>query len=442
MQDPSTAPGRQLGLLTALAIVAGESIAIGIFLTPASMARSLGSPLLLALVWCAMAAMALCGALCFSELAVRFPQSGGEYVYLRAGFGPTVAFLYGWMGTIVMYPGVAAALAVGSQSYVAQVFPLPPAVLALEPAFIICLFCAINLIGTRLTGAVAGVSTVLKILLICGTALWAVSSGRAHMANLLPFAVRRAGSDPLIPALGGAVVSAFFSLGGWWEAGKIAGDMRNPRRDLPIAFLGGVSLVGLIYILVSEVFLAVVPLDRVSSNTAFVAQFGAELFGPAGARLLSGCVLVCVFSGIAALTMAAPRVVFAMAQNGQFFSAFGRIHPRFGTPANAVLLQGVLALAVLGLGAFDRVLAFIIFSAVLFLGLTVCTLFRLPERPRAWWFPWAPVVFVAFCAVIDLLLLARSPLPALAGIALVLCGLPLRRFFSPHPNLIPQRREI
>jgi APA family basic amino acid/polyamine antiporter len=432
---------RQLGLMPALAIVTGESIAIGIFLTPASMARSLGSPLLLALVWGGMVLMAFCGALCFSDLAVRFPQSGGEYVYLRAGFGDTVAFLYGWMGTFVMYPGVAAALAVGSQAYVAQVLPLPASALALEPALAICLFCGLNLLGTRLTGAVASVTTALKIALILGTALWALGSGHAHLSNLLPFATRRPGADPLIAAIAGAAVSAFFSLGGWWEAGKIAGEMRNPRRDLPIAFLGGVTFVGLIYLLVSEIFLAVVPLDRVSSNTAFVAQFGAELFGPAGARLLSVCVLVCVFSGLAALSMASPRVVFAMACNGQFFPAFGRLHARLGTPANAILLESALALAVLGLGAFDRVLAFIIFSAVLFLALTVYTLFRLPHPPRVWWFPWAPVAFIGFCILLDLLLLVRSPLPALAGVVLVFCGLPLRRLFAPANELISQRSE-
>ena len=131
-----------------------------------------------------------------------------------------------------------------------------------------------------------------------------------------------------------------------------------------------------------------------------------------------------------------------MARNGQFFPAFGRMHARRGTPVNAILLESALALAVLGLGAFDRVLAFIIFSAVLFLALTVYTLFRLPHPPRAWWFPWAPVAFIGFCALLDILLLARSPLPALAGVAIVLCGLPLRRLFVPSAQLISQRSEF
>src|SRR5664280_738790 len=139
---------RQLGLGAAIAVVTGESIALGIFLTPAAMARSLGSPLLLGLVWLAMALMAMCGALCYAELAIRFPESGGEYVYLRAGYGDRIAFLYGWMSAIVMYPGVAAALAVGATAYVVQILPLNARTIAIVPASILCTFGAVNLAGT------------------------------------------------------------------------------------------------------------------------------------------------------------------------------------------------------------------------------------------------------------------------------------------------------
>src|SRR6202522_822893 len=153
---------RQLGLAAAIAVVTGESIALGIFLTPAAMAKSLGSPLLLALVWLGIALMAMCGALCYSELAIRFPESGGEYVYLRAGYGEQVAFLYGWMSSIVMYPGVAAALAVGSAPYLAQVLPIGTVGLSAMPVILLCVFGAINLLGTRLSGAIMSFVNILK----------------------------------------------------------------------------------------------------------------------------------------------------------------------------------------------------------------------------------------------------------------------------------------
>src|SRR5277367_2185450 len=152
MQQQKNQDKRQLGLPAAIAVVTGETIALGIFLTPAAMAKSLGSPLLLGLVWLGIALMAMCGALAYSELAIRFPQSGGEYVYLRAGYGENIAFLYGWSSTIVMYPGLVAALAVGSTPYVAQLLPagtlLPTGFkgLAAVPALLICLFGVINLI--------------------------------------------------------------------------------------------------------------------------------------------------------------------------------------------------------------------------------------------------------------------------------------------------------
>jgi basic amino acid/polyamine antiporter, APA family len=434
MQAPDK---RQLGLRAAIAVVTGEAIALGIFLTPAAMAKSLGSPLLLGLVWLGIALMAMCGALSYSELAIRFPQSGGEYVYLRAGYGEGVAFLYGWSSTMVMYPGLVAALAVGCTPYVAQLLPAGFKGLAAVPALLICLFGVINLIGTRLGATVMSLVNGFKIVILLALVGWAVVSGHAHIANLLPFTVRRPGSDPLFPAIAGGVMSAFFSFGGWWEAGKIAGEIRNPQRTLPLAFVGGVSVVTAIYLLISATFLAVLPIDQVSSNTAFVAQFGGVLFGAAGARVLSACVLVCVCGGIAAITMAAPRVCLAMSQSGAFFPLFGRLHPRFGTPANAILLQTGLALAVLFFGAFDRVLSYIIFSAILFLALAASSLFRLREPVRRWWFPAAPIGFIVLSALIALLILMHDPLPALVGVAIVLCGVPVRRFILANRPAIP-----
>ena len=434
-------PEKQLGLAAAIAVVTGESIALGIFLTPAAMAKSLGSPLLLGAVWLGMALMAMCGALCYSELAIRFPESGGEYVYLRAGYGEQVGFLYGWMSSIVMYPGVAAALAVGSAPYLAQVFPLSPRALTAVPIIMLCVFCIINLLGTRLSGVILSFVNILKLLILFALVGWAAISGHAHWSNLLPLAERRTGSDAIFPAVAGAVVSAFFSFGGWWEASKIAGEVRNPKKTLPLAFIGGVTIVTAVYLLISAAFLSVLPIEKLTSNTAFVAQFGGVLFGAAGARVLSVCVLLCVCGGMAALTMAAPRVCYAMAQSGAFFPAFGKLHPRFGTPANAILLQTGLSLAVLMLGAFDRVLAYIIFSAVIFLALAASTLFRTTQRVRAWWFPVAPILFIALSILIALLILMHDPLPALVGVGIVLCGIPLRRFLAPRPAAQPLTLE-
>jgi basic amino acid/polyamine antiporter, APA family len=404
---------RRIGLAGTIALVTGESIALGIFLTPAAMAKSLGAPLLLAAVWCGMGLITMCGALCYSELAVRFPLAGGEYVYLREGYGSRVAFLYGWMSAAVLDPGLAAVLAVGAAPYVVSLTGESP----------------------RLSQSVMAGANLLKIGVLLCLVGWAWLSGHATVHNLLPLAQRRPGSEPIFAAIAGATVSAFFSFGGWWEAGKIAGEVRNPRRNLPLAFTIGVLLVTAVYLLVSFAFLSVVPLQQIASNTAFVAQFGLALFGNLGGKILSGCVLLSVMGGLMALTMAAPRVYYAMAKDGAFFAACGRLHPRFGTPVNAVLLQTGLALLVLCFGAFDRILSFIIFSAVCFLALSAASLFRLQTPVRSWWFPAAPALFLLGCAVTNLMILMHDPVPALLGLLIVLCGDPIRRFLFSKPQL-------
>jgi basic amino acid/polyamine antiporter, APA family len=428
---------RQIGVWAATAVVTGEAISLGIFLTPAAMARSLGSPALLVAVWCGMAVMTLAGALCFTELAIRNPQDGGEYLYLRRGFGPRVAFLYAWMAALVMYPGVAASLCVGTMPYLQALLPIPAWLVPALPAVILASLGAVNYIGMRLSSSLMTLLNWLKIPVLIALVTWAWASGHATAANLAPLAERRAGSDPLGAAIAGAAVSAFFCFGGWWEAGKIAGQVRNPQRTLPIAFTGGVLIVTALYLLVSLGFVAVVPMQQIHSNTAFVHQFGQALFGSAGGRVLSACVVLSVLGGLLVLSMAVPRVTYALGTAEPYspLRIFARLHPRFGTPANAVLLQTGMALVILMLGAFERILAFIIFSAVVFLALSAATLFRASTPVRRWWYPVAPIVFVIACLALAFMLVANRPGPALAGALIVLAGLPVRALLLRTPKI-------
>lgn len=211
---------RQMGLAAAISVVTGESIALGIFLTPAAMARSLGSPMLLAAVWCGMGLITMCGALCYSELAVQYPLTGGEYVYLREGYGGRTAFLYGWMSAAVMDPGLAAALAVGAAPYVMALFGFSRSVqLWIAPAILLGL-ALLNYTGARLSRHVMATTNLLKIAVLVCLVAWAWISGHATVANLTPLTTRRPGSEPLFAAVAGATVSAFFSFGGWWRRAR------------------------------------------------------------------------------------------------------------------------------------------------------------------------------------------------------------------------------
>jgi basic amino acid/polyamine antiporter, APA family len=422
---------RQIGLRTATALIIGEVIAIGIFLTPAGMAKSLGSPLWLLVVWLLMGVMALCGALCYGELAARFPEAGGAYVYLREAFGPTVAFLYGWMALAVMDPGLTAALAVGLASYVGYIQPLSPWTLKIVAIGSIVFIAFINIRGVRLGGSFIRWMTILKMGLLFGVLIWGFVSQRGDWTNFTPFVAQRPGSAPLIGALAGGLVAAFFSFGGWWDLSKVAGEVRDPGYTLPRALLIGVSVLTVVYILTTAVFIYLVPPEQVTSGETFAAQVGEVLFGSAGAKLFSAIVVVAVIASLAAVIMSAPRVYFALASDGLFIPAVAALHPRFATPARAIVIQAVLASVLVLLGSFNTIVSYFIFVVVLFLALTIVGLFVLRRRSTANvpyltpGYPLTPIVFLVLVTVLLVLLGGNNPLQAFAGVAVVSLGLPV-----------------
>src|SRR3984957_18085784 len=276
----------QLGLGSATAAVAGEAIGVGIFLTPAAMAKSLGSPFWLVAVWLGMGAMTMSGALCFGELAGRFPRPGGSYVYLQQTFGPRVAFLYGWMCLLVLDPGLTAALATGTASYTAYIFDWPRAATKYVAMSLVLSLALLNTFSTTVSASFLRSLTWMKVGVLLLLTLWAFVFRLGHWSNFIPFFAQRSGSLPLLPALGGAMVGAFFSFGGWWDVTKISGEVRDPEKTMPRAMLLGVLLVTAVYILVSIVFVYLIPLQNVTSDETFVAQAGEVLFGPLGGKIL------------------------------------------------------------------------------------------------------------------------------------------------------------
>ncbi len=423
---------RQLGLASATAMVAGEVIAAGIFLTPAAMAKSVGSPFWLLVIWLVVSAMTLSGALCYGELAGRFPRAGGTYVYLHETFGARIAFLYGWMCLLVLDPGLTAALATGVAVYAAYIFHWTPAAIKLAAVILILALCLMNILSIRLSTGFLRWATWLKLGVLGFLVVWAFAFHLGSWSNLSPFFAQRVGSLPLGPALGAGMVAAFFSFGGWWDVSKMAGEVRDPARTLPRAMALGVVIVAAVYILVSAVFLYLISLENVTSNDAFVAQAGEILFGKVGGIVLAGIVIVCVVGGLAAFVLSVPRVYYAMAQDGLFVPAVAELHPRFGTPMNAILIQAAVASALVLLGSFQQILGYFIFSAVVFLGLTVAGLFVARRQGRVvadvvltWGYPVTPVVFLLLVVLLLGLLLMHGLREPLLGAAVVLAGLPV-----------------
>jgi basic amino acid/polyamine antiporter, APA family len=426
---------RQLGLSSAIALVISGVIGVGIFLYPAAMAKSLGSPLWLLIVWLVMGFAALCGALCYSELATRFPEAGGGYVYLRETYGPRVAFLYGWMLMLVLDPGLTAALAVGLASYSSFIVPLSPLAMKLLGIGTILVLAAVNIIGVRLGARMMMILTLLKVGLLLFIVVWGFGSGLGDWANFTPFVAQRPGSDELLPALAGAGVAGFFSFAGWWDLTKLAGEVRRPAQILPRALLLGLLVVTVLYILTSAAFLYLVPPEQVPTGEAsaqtFAAQVGLMLFGPTGKQIFSGIVAASLLGSLAAYIMAAPRVYYAMARDHLFIRQVAVVHPRFGTPARAIALQAALASLLVAIGTFDAIIAYFFFVTVLFIALTVAALFVLRRRSgtttnyRTPGYPLPPLFFLLIIAALLFLLASNNPKQAFLGVGVVLLGVPV-----------------
>ena len=425
MESPSLA--RELTLPSAAALVVGQVIAVGIFLTPGTIIRTLASPLWVLVAWAIIGTMALCGALCYGALAARFPQAGGGYVYLREAFGPRIAFLYGWKCFLVMDPGITAALATGFAAYVGYMVPLGPVALRAVGVSAIVVLAVVHVFGVRPGTRVMTTLAVIKLGLVGGLVILALASTEGRWDHFVPFVQRRPGAPPFAGALAGALVAAFFSFGGWWEVTKIAGEVRDPERTVPRALRIGLAVVTLVYVLVTLAFIYVVPIEQVGPGEAFVAQVGTALLGPRGGTLVAGIVVASVLGSLGAMLMLAPRVYFAMARDGVFPAAAAAVHPRFGSPARAIAAQATLASLLVLFGTFDTIVAYFIFITVAFIALTVGSVFVLRQRDPAFevpGHPWAALTFIAMVGGLLVLLLVNNPLQAALGTAIVALGVP------------------
>jgi basic amino acid/polyamine antiporter, APA family len=432
VRTPPQGLKRELGVGSATASVAGEMIAVGIFLSPAGMAKALGSPIWLLIVWVTVGAMSVGGALCYGELAGRFPRPGGTYIFLWECYGARVAFLFGWMCLLVMEPGLTAAFATGLAGYAAYIFHWSPMQIKLGAMAAIWALCAVNMVSVRMSAGLLRWITWLKFLVLGILIFGAVAFRLGTWSNFVPFAAQRPGALPLAPALGIAIVSAFFSFGGWWDAAKIAGEVRDPEKTFPRALTLGVLSVTAVFILVSGVFWYLIPFDKVTSDGAVVAMAGAVLFGASGGIIVSAIVVTCVLGSLSAVIMSSPRLYYAMAKDGLFILAVAKTHPRFGTPARAVAIQGILATVLVAVGSFQQIVSYFLFVTVAFIGLAVAGLFVLRRRRQPLGgavatpgYPVTPLGFLLLTVIMLALLATHSPREALTGSLIALAGLPV-----------------
>ena len=377
----------RLGLATATAIVIGEVIGVGIFLSPAEMARSLGSPAWLIAVWLIMGASAIGGALSFGGLAARYPEAGGLYVYLREAYGPRAGFLYGWLSMLVTDPGLTAFLGVGLATYAAHLVPLSDWGQKGVAVAAIAMLAGVNMLGASIGSGVLRGLAGLKIGVLALIATWGFASGRGDWSNLEPFWAQRPGSQPLPQAIAGGLILAFISLAGWWDASKLAGEVRDPGRT---------HAAGAVCWACRSSRPSTSPSAWRSftwwgrGNWLRTRAMRRSRPWPAGPSSAAGgevafaaAVVVSAAGSLAAVLMAFPRVYYAMARDGLFFPSFAEVDPSRGTPARAIALQATLAAALALSGSFQQILGFFMVPTLAFLALAVAAVFVLRRRGRA-----------------------------------------------------------
>ena len=364
-----------------------------------------------------MGAGAVGGALCYGALAARYPEAGGGYVYLKEAYGSHTAFLYGWLSLFVTDPGLTAMLATGLANYVLYLVPLSTWQLRGVAVTAIMILAAVNMLGVSLGSGILRTLVALKLGLLGFLIAWGLILGRGDWSNLTPFWTQRSGSDPLLPALAIGLVGAFIAFAGWWDASKLAGEIHDPERNLPRALILGVSIVTVVYIAISVVFLYLVPPARITSDdTAFAALAGEALLGRAGGICFTAIVILSVAGSLAAVLMAFPRVYYAMARDGLFFASVATIDPRRGTPTRSIAIQATLASVLALSGTFDQILDYFMVPTMAFVALTVGAVFVL-RRPTANQpilvtpgFPISPLLFlIPILVLIIMRIVPRSP---------------------------------
>lgn len=417
---------RQFGLWTASALIIGQVIAVGIFLTPAGMAKSVGSPFWLFAIWLIVGLATLCGALSYAELAARFPEAGGPYVFLREAYGKMTAFLFGWVVLLVIDPGLTAAFAVGLAGYAAYLYPLSPAgqiVLAMSVVIIVGL---INIRGAKLGAGVLRVLIAVKVGVLVFLILFGFLGGNGDWNNFVPFFET---PKDWTAALAGGFIGAYFAFAGWWEVARLAGEIKNPVKNLPKALVIGVSAITVLYLLTSAVFYYLVPVAKVGDETTFAAQAGEALFGPVGGSVFAAIVIISVLGTIFAYLMASPRVYYAMAKNGLFFPSFKNLHPKWETPHRAILIQMTLACLLILSGSFNQIVSYFFFVAIVFVGITVAGLFVIRKTSFEGYstplYPLTPIIFLMVTAIVSVMLLIQNPFESLTGAAIVVAGIPV-----------------
>ena len=404
-------------------MVIGIMVGSGIFRTPGLVARELGRPWLTFVAWVLGGALALLGALLFAELATRFPKAGGKYVYAREAFGPRAGFVVGWVEGLAIYTAAIAAFGVVSGEFVGRLAGWPPEVTRWIGVGIVALFIGINLVGVASGRWVQNVVTAAKVIALGGIVVIAFAAGDgAGWRGALPGAPT---GLALFGALAVASQSVIWSYYGSVDAAKIAEEVVDPERTIPRVLLLGILVVSVLYLLLNAAFLHVLPFPQIAASNLVAGDVATAIFGAKGGTIIAVVALLVVLASLNGNVFVTPRVIFGLARDGQGPAALARVNAG-GTPWMAMLLVGLVSMALAATGTFNQLLALAVVLILVIDGLTVASLFRLrarqPQAPfRVALYPWTPALFIAVYAALLVGTAMAQPELVLIGAA-VLAG--------------------
>ncbi|MGD2152349.1 MAG: amino acid permease [Gemmatimonadales bacterium] len=459
---------RQLGTFDSIMMMVGIVIGSGIFLTTGIMAQSIPSAGLLLLAWLVGGVLTLTGALTFAELGAAMPHAGGQYVYLREAYGHLSGFLFGWILFLVSMGGSIAALGVGFAEYTGYFFPglstqrivfsAELGVFGVDHTFalsvgqlvavgVILLLSLFNYVGVALGKIIQNVITVVKIGAILAFVVLGFAIGRTAPID---YTLNPAGLSigDLAVGFGVAIIAVSWAFDGWHNITYVAGEIEDPKRNLPISLVGGTLIITALYVLVNFVYLAALPVGEMAGVVRIAERTAAALHGEVGAGLISAAVIVSIFGALNGAIFAGPRVYYAMARDGVFFRKVGEVHQRFRTPAFAILLQAVWAGLLALTGSYEQLFTYVVFVSFIFWIAATAAVFvlrrRQPDLPRpykTWGYPVVPLVFIVTMAALLVNTLFARPVESLAGLGITLAGIPVYYHWRQHMQRAVQHPE-
>ena len=453
---------RGLGLLAATAIVIADVIGTGVFLKARVMTCNVGTPGMVIGVWIIGGLLSLAGALTYAELAVRMPHAGGEYVFIRNAYGPLLGFLYGWTRFFVASSGGLAGLAAGLGIFLNIVgggvlqahaialdvggHPLVFSGLHLVASAAIAVVTIVNCAAVTVGGRIASVLAALKVALVLGVGLAAMVLARGDWAH---FALSGAGAIcEGVPAtargglagFGAAMLGALWAYNGWNEVTYVAGEVKEPQRNLPVAIIGGIGVIAALYVFANVAYFYVLTPSAVagtSTSSSVATEVVTRFLGARAAGVMAGALAMSIFGSLHVVALVSARIPYAMARDGLFFRPLARLSPHTRVPIAALLAQGVWAIILVLSGSYDTLTDYAIFAVLIFVALATASVFI--GRPasadtehtyRTWGYPVTPVLFLLVAGWIVVNTFIATPGRALAGIGLMALGLPFYWYWS------------